>query len=121
MRNRYTKYVPQHGYVTVGGNVFNTLSALFSRVPSGITEAVKDGAIDVAKSGIRAAGDRIGTKLANAIKPATKLSPQETRQAVLKELKLVDDLPKVKTVPAIDQYGFGRKRKIRGAGIKLLS
>ena len=139
---RYTKYYPNHGYVTVvdGGGLVDTIKTIFGKIPFGkvaglakhippeLTQAAKDSAIKVATSGITAAGDRVGSAIAEKIAPKPQSAAKAdaaTRKEVLKELKLYDDKPKASSKAAnMDAvYGFGnkpRKRKQKGSGIKVL-
>lgn len=121
---RYTKYHPRHGHVTAqtGGSLFEMVGSLLGKLPSGVSEAIKQLPGHIAKAGSKAAGEKIGARLADKIIPekpkksAAEVGPAY-RKEVLKELKL---LPEEKQASA-EQYGFGRHRKVRGGGLKILT
>ena len=120
---RHTRYHSNYGYVSGGGlsDIFNIIRTGIGQLPPSVTKvgnalkpALKRAATNIATQGITAAGDRIGSDLANRIAPKTakelKVGNKVPTDEILKDLKL--------TVGDADQYGFGRK--IRGKGIKIL-
>ena len=112
---RRTKYHSNYGYVSHGGgigDVFTVIKNAFSRLPPSIIEAGKKAGTKIATSGITAAGDRVGSALANRIAPPD-------RKKVLKDIKLSPDIKLSEPSTDIHQLGFGKK-KIRGKGIKIL-
>ena len=124
MRQRRTRYHSRYGYVSGGGfsDIFKFLSNTISKVPPELISAGKKAATNVATSGISALGDRAGRELANKIAPPRTAHVLDTsrtsRDELLNDLKLIqgDTTP----VQDIHQQGFGRKKKIRGRGIKIL-
>ena len=121
---RYTKYYPSAGYVSVqsGGNLFNTILSGFSRLPPIAKEALTLAGETTARSGAKAAGDRLGRKIAEKIIPMSK-KPAANRKEILKDLQLHtlqhSEGVKKESPPLPSQYGFGKK--IRGRGIKILT
>ena len=123
MQQRRTRYHSRYGYVSGGGfsDIFKFLSNTISKVPPELFSAGKKAATNVATSGISALGDRAGRELANKIAPKTSRTAHvldTSRDEILNDLKLIqgDTTP----VQDIHQQGFGRKKKIRGRGIKIL-
>ena len=121
MQQRQTRYHSRYGYVSGGGfsDIFKFLSNTISKVPPELISAGKKAATNVATSGISALGDRAGRELANKIAPPRTAHVLDTsRDEILNELKLIqgDTTP----VQDIHQLVFGRKKKIRGRGIKIL-
>lgn len=121
---RYTKYHPRHGHVTAqtGGNLFEMVGSLLGKLPSGVSEALKQLPGHIAKAGSKAAGEKIGVRLADRL--TDKIIPEKPKKAgpahrkdVLQELKLLPEEKQAST----EQYGFGRQRKVRGRGIKILT
>ena len=108
-----SKYHSKYGYVRQGKGISDVFN-WFSRLPPSVLDAGKKAATSIATQGITAAGDRIGSALANKLAPkkTIKAPKKDIRKNILKDLKLTDVVP--------DQYGFGRTKKIRGKGIKIL-
>lgn len=112
---RHTRYHSQYGYITGNGigDLFNLSAKIFNKIPTSIIDAGKNAATKVVKSGIEATGDKVGRVLANKIAPTPNLTAP--RRDILPDLKLSQQ-PQNPT-----QQGFGgRKKKIRGAGLKIL-
>ena len=128
---RYTKYHPRHGAITVqtGGNLFDLVGSLFSKLPSGVGDALKSLPGHIAKAGAKTAGEKIGTRLADRL--TDKILPEKSktqtpastldRKEILKELKLYPEKKVQPSDQVVEQYGFGRRKKIRGRGLKILT
>ena len=100
---RHTKYHASYGYVTGEG-----IGDFFRKIQPFVTPVVSK----IAKAGMKAAGDKIGSKIADRIAPKPQL-PQVTRADILRDLRLNDK--------DLSQLGFGRKKKIRGSGLRVLT
>ena len=130
MQQRRTRYHSRYGYVSGGGfsDIFKFLSNTISKVPPELISAGKKAATNVATSGISALGDRAGRELANTIAPKASRTAhvldtsRTSRDEILNDLKLIQGDTPTNTTPVKDihQQGFGRKKKIRGRGIKIL-
>lgn len=119
---RRTKYHPSYGYVTqTGGNLGDMFKLVSNFVTQpAVADVISKGVKTAADTGAKTIGDRLGKKIADKLIPATP--SQEIRKNVLKELKLYKDKPAAEPAAAPDsQYGFGRRKKIRGRGIKVLT
>jgi hypothetical protein len=128
---RRTKFHPNYGYYTIntqsGSGVLDGVANLFKTVseniPTQLSTAAKDAALNVGIKAIKAVGSKIGDKIANRILSKQAKAPKATdetriREKVLEDLKLLpDDYNRIVT-----QYGEGnkRKKKVRGAGLKVL-
>lgn len=131
---RRTKYYDNYGYYTfyepkyqIGDGVLDNVTELFKSFASNdlVKHAVSNAGKAAAKSVGRKLGSVLGDKIADkavgnrAAKIKHNINETKIREKVLDDLKL---LPNNYT-RIVEQYGegFKRKKKIRGAGLKILS
>lgn len=126
---RRVRYHSNYGYVVVdkagmkGSGLTDVIKFVmngFNKLPPAVLDAGKKAATNIATKGIIAAGDRIGSKLAEKIrpsKPKLELAKDKpilkapNKEELAKDLKLLEP----------DQYGFGRSsNRTTGGGIKNL-
>ena len=122
---RRVRYHSSYGYVVdskdgmKGSGLTDVIKFVmngFNKLPPAVLDAGKKAATNIATKGIIAAGDRIGSKLAEKIRPpkpelAKPKLKAPNKEELAKDLKLLEP----------DQYGFGRSsNRTTGGGIKNL-
>ena len=133
---RRTKYYSNYGYCTNsdlksidGQGIFDNISEVIKTTVE--NDLVRNAVSNVSKAAVKSigkkVGDYIGVKIANSVigkqkpkAPKTNTNEVKVREMVLEDLKLLpDDYNRL-----VEKYGDGystcRRKKVRGAGLKIL-